>query len=120
MGIGTTELLLILVVALFVLGPEKMPVYAKKMGKTLNSLKSYAGKLSEDINENIIEPIEEVQKPLNKAMEPLTNISKDINKPMEDIKTSINDIGAPEKKAKFEEGSLEVETISVSEEYTSH
>jgi Tat protein translocase TatB subunit len=93
MGIGISELLLILVVALLVLGPEKMPVYAKKAGKALNDLKSYAGKLTEDINENIMEPIAEVQKPLKSMAEPLTNIAKDISKPMEDIRSSLLDIG---------------------------
>jgi Tat protein translocase TatB subunit len=93
MGIGISELLLIMIVALLVLGPEKMPVYAKKAGKALNSLKSYAGKLTEDINENIMEPIAEVQKPLRNMVEPLTNIAKDISKPIEDITSSIHDIG---------------------------
>lgn len=108
MGIGTSELLLILVVALLVLGPEKMPIYAKKAGKALNTLKSYAGKLTEDINENIIEPIEEAQKPLKSIAEPLTNIAKDIGKPMEDIKSSFDNIGKPTSKASIEDVSSEV------------
>ena len=35
MRIGMSELVVILVVALFVLGPDKLPVYAKKMGEAL-------------------------------------------------------------------------------------
>ncbi|WP_084301731.1 Sec-independent protein translocase protein TatB [Desulfonatronovibrio hydrogenovorans] len=34
-GIGTTEIIVILVVALLVLGPKKLPEIAKSLGKTL-------------------------------------------------------------------------------------
>lgn len=98
MRIGTSELVVIFIVALLVLGPEKVPKYAKKAGKFLSSIKVYADKLSEDINESIVEPLEEVQKPLKKAVEPLKDISNDISKPIKDIKKSVNDIGKPQKK----------------------
>lgn len=111
MKIGTGELLLILVVALLVLGPEKMPGYAKKIGKALNSLKGYVGEMSEAIKEDIVEPLEEVQKPLKKATEPLENISKNINKPMEEIKKSINDIGKTKEKVKVNETHTDKEII---------
>jgi len=108
MKIGTMELVVIFVVALLVLGPDKVPKYAKKAGKFLSSIKVYADKLTEDINESVIEPLEEVQKPLKKAIEPLKNISDDINKPIKDIKKSVSDIGKPKKK---EEIISEVEEI---------
>ncbi len=98
MRIGTSELVVIFIVALLVLGPDKVPKYAKKAGKMLSSIKVYADKLSEDINESIVEPLEEVQKPLKKAVEPLKDISNDISKPIKDIKKSVNDIGKPQKK----------------------
>jgi len=98
MKIGTGEFLLILVVALIVLGPEQMPVYAKKMGKALKSLEGYTRKLSEEINKEIVEPLEEVKKPLKMVTEPLTNLSKDINRPMEEIKKSIEDMDKPKAK----------------------
>lgn len=98
MRIGTSELVVIFIVALLVLGPDKVPKYAKKAGKFLSSIKVYADKLSEDINESIVEPLEEVQKPLRKAVEPLKDISNDISKPIKDIKQSVNDIGKPQKK----------------------
>ena len=44
MKLGTGELLLILVVALIALGPEKMPLYEQKLGKALKSYKKYTGK----------------------------------------------------------------------------
>lgn len=105
MRVSTSELLVIFVVALLVLGPEKMPKYAKKAGKLLSSVKVYADKLTEDINESIVEPLGEVQKPLKDAIEPLTNITKDIEK-------SVSDIGKPKKKE--EDVSPESENIEES------
>ncbi|MFZ7119335.1 MAG: twin-arginine translocase TatA/TatE family subunit [Eubacteriaceae bacterium] len=93
MRIGMLELLVILIVALLVLGPEKMPLYAQKTGKFLNTLKDYTGKLTKDIQENIVEPFEEVQKPIKEATEPLTNITDVMTKPVEEMKKSINSIG---------------------------
>lgn len=98
MRVGTSELVVIFIVALLVLGPEKVPKYAKQAGKFLSSIKVYADKLTEDINESVIEPLEEVKKPLKDAVEPLSNISEDINKPIKEIKKSVNDIGKAKQK----------------------
>lgn len=119
MKIGTGEFLLILIVSLIALGPEKMPVYAKKLGKALRTLKEYAGTLSEAIDKDIMEPLKEVKEPLKMATEPLTNISKGFNKPIDDIKKSIEDIDRPKpiNNIKTEENSSEIDTtVSISEE----
>ena len=64
MKIGLTELLVIFIVALVVLGPDKLPEYAKKLGEALNSFKKASNEATKDIRESIIEPLEEAQKPL--------------------------------------------------------
>ena len=115
MKIGTMELVVIFIVALLVLGPEKVPKYAKKAGKMMSSVKNYADKLSEEINESVVEPMEEIQKPLKKAVEPLNNISKDINKPIKDIKKSVSDIGKPKKKEEDITSGADVEEKNTTE-----
>lgn len=110
MRIGTSEIILILIVALLVLGPEKMPIYAKKVGKSLNSLKGYIGEFTNDINDNIIEPLEEAKKPLKDITDPLTNLSKTVQHPMDEITKSIKDIGKV--KSKTVEDTLSKEKIS--------
>lgn len=95
MRIGTSELLLILVIALLALGPEKMPYYTRKLGKAINTLKSYTGKFTEDIQENIVEPLEEMKKPIKEAIAPLENLTKEVTHPVEDIKRSIQNINKP-------------------------
>lgn len=50
-GIGFTELLLILIVALIVLGPEKLPDLAKALGRAYSEFK----RAGEELKKNIAE-----------------------------------------------------------------
>ncbi|HEX9078336.1 MAG TPA: TatA/E family twin arginine-targeting protein translocase [Desulfuromonadaceae bacterium] len=62
-GIGMPELIIILVIALIVIGPHKLPEIAKSLGKGLAEFK----KASEDFQRNIQE---EVRKAEDKEKEP--------------------------------------------------
>ena len=48
MKIGFWELIVIVIVAFVFIGPDQLPVYAKKIGKMLRELKKYTGAASED------------------------------------------------------------------------
>jgi sec-independent protein translocase protein TatB len=48
-GIGMQELLLILVIALIILGPKKLPDVAKSLGKALNEFKRATSDLKESL-----------------------------------------------------------------------
>ncbi len=93
MKIGFTEIMVILVVALLVLGPDKLPYYAKKLGEGLKEFRKVSSEATKDIRESVIEPLEEAQKPLKEAMEPLTELEKDVRKDVEGIKKSFTDLG---------------------------
>jgi sec-independent protein translocase protein TatB len=49
-GIGMQELLLILVIALIVLGPKKLPDVAKALGKAMNEFKRATSDLKESLD----------------------------------------------------------------------
>lgn len=49
-GIGTPELLVILVVALIVLGPKRLPEVARTLGKGLAELRKATGGLTEELS----------------------------------------------------------------------
>lgn len=49
-GIGMQELLLILVVALIVLGPKRLPEVAKSLGKAMNEFKRAASDIKESLD----------------------------------------------------------------------
>jgi len=48
-GIGMPELIIIMVVALIVIGPEKLPGMARSIGKGLSAFKKAADDVKEDI-----------------------------------------------------------------------
>lgn len=48
-GIGTNELLVILLLAAIVLGPERLARTAREIGKLVRNLKAYFGSLSDEL-----------------------------------------------------------------------
>ena len=51
-GIGMSEILLILVIALIVLGPQKLPEVAKALGKAVNEFKRALNEVKESLEED--------------------------------------------------------------------
>ena len=87
MKIGTLEIVVIVIVALFVIGPDNLPSYAKKFGEVLKSLRDATADLSKDVQENIVEPLNEAQRPLREALQPLQETVDDVHN---NIATAIN------------------------------
>jgi len=56
LGIGITELLLILIAALVFIGPDKLPEIARTLGKIFADFKRIADGLKKDITEPMREP----------------------------------------------------------------
>ena len=97
MKIGFWELIVIVIVAFVFIGPDQLPVYAKKIGKMLRELKKYTGAASEEIQKNVVEPLNEIQAPLKEAVAPLTDIKKDLDNSMRDVTKSFTGIGKTSK-----------------------
>jgi TatA/E family protein of Tat protein translocase len=66
LGIGPLELVLILVIALLVFGPDKLPEIGAKMGKGVRELRQLSREISAGVN-TITEPMEELRKPFDEA-----------------------------------------------------
>ena len=122
MKIGITEIIVICVIALVVLGPEKLPIYAKKLGASLKEVKKVTGDLSKDIRENIVEPLDEASAPLKEAIDDVTKSFKSIGKPAkkEEPKPEVIDAEVSEAGAETEVSAPaeETETPSLAETYT--
>jgi sec-independent protein translocase protein TatB len=97
MKIGFTELMIVFVVALFVVGPDKLPEYARKFGEALAQFKKASDAATRDIKESIVEPLEEAQRPLREAMEPLEELNSAVNGNVKDVQKSFNNIGKTKK-----------------------
>ena len=120
MKIGFWELVVIVVVAFVFIGPDQLPVYAQKLGKMLRELKKYTGAASEEIQKNVVEPLNEIQAPLKEAVAPLTDIKKDIDNSVKDVTKSFTGIGKTSKeeaaKAEQAEEGTELEEVEERED----
>ena len=66
LGIGPLELVLILVIALLVFGPDKLPEIGAKMGKGVRELRQLSREISAGVS-TITEPLDELRKPFDEA-----------------------------------------------------
>tara|TARA_B100000212_G_scaffold275075_1_gene214592 strand:- start:117 stop:368 length:252 start_codon:yes stop_codon:yes gene_type:complete len=55
-GVGLPEVTVILILALLIFGPKKLPELGKQLGKTLQSLKKASNEFQDEINKVVIEP----------------------------------------------------------------
>ena len=67
-GIGSTELLVIMLLAAIVLGPERLARVAREAGKFVRNLKAYFNSLSDELkNElDVLDELNEVKRELTK------------------------------------------------------
>lgn len=93
MKLSIAEIIVVLIVALVVLGPDKLPQYAQKLGIALKEFRKFSSDATKDIRESIIEPLEEAQQPIKEAMEPITEMTEEISGNMKGIKKSFDDLG---------------------------
>lgn len=93
MKIGPLELIVILVVALLVIGPDKLPAYAKKFGEGMKEFKKASSTITDEINEDVVEPIKEAKAPFEEAIAPIKETTDAIEGNLKSVTDSINEIG---------------------------
>ena len=105
-GIGFSELVLILVVALVIFGPDKLPEVGKTMGKTIKEFKAAVNKIDSEIKKEVNDVaqatgMDETLKDLKQAEQSLKDIDKnlkDISK-INPLKNEMDDLSQDLKKA---------------------
>ena len=95
MKIGFLELIVVFVVALLAIGPDKLPSYARKLGIALREFRKATADVTRDVRENVIEPLEEAQRPIREAIEPLTELDKEVRQDIRSIEKDFKNIGKP-------------------------
>ena len=119
MKIGVMELVVILVVALVVIGPDKLPEYARKLGAAMNEFRKASSEMTKEIKESVVEPLEEVQRPLKEALEPLDKLNSDVRKDINQVENDLRNIGKEKKeepaKSEPEEAGVVNETTETEE-----
>lgn len=79
MKLGFLECFVVFIVAFVLIGPDKLPAYIKKGVGLLKEFKSYSNKISEEVNDTLVEPLKESTKPI-------TDITDEIMEPLQDVK----------------------------------
>lgn len=97
MHIGITELILVFIVALFALGPDRLPSFAKKLGESVSQFKKYSEEATREIKESVVEPLEKAQEPLREAAKPFEDLDKTVKGSVKDLKDSFAGIGKEKK-----------------------
>ena len=103
MKIGAMELIVIFIVALLVIGPDKLPSYAKKFGNALREFKKASSGITQDIRESVVEPLEEAQRPLREAMEPLEDLKSEVETSIKGVEKDLKGVSKSKSKAKAED-----------------
>jgi len=76
-NIGITELLVILLLALLVVGPERLPEMGRTLAKTLRDLRKTYENLTKDLGPELMS-IQETTRELRESVESITSIPQDV------------------------------------------
>ena len=98
--IGFSELIVIAIVALVVIGPERLPKVARTAGHLLGRLRRYVNDVKADINREI--QLEELKKLQTSIQESARSLEQEVASEMQTIKLSIDQTS----KSAGEEGAL--------------
>ena len=93
MKIGIGELAIVFVVALFIIGPDKLPEAARKFGEILGQFKKASSEATKEIRKSVIDPLEEAQKPIREAMAPVQEITDQMEQNRKSIEKAFRSVG---------------------------
>ena len=85
-GVGLPEVTVILILALLIFGPKKLPELGKQLGKTLKSLKKASNEFQNEIAQVINEPEKE-----NLPKSPEKNFTKGLDQVSKEKETRKNE-----------------------------
>lgn len=87
--VGFTELMVIALVALIVIGPERLPRVARTAGHLLGRLQRYVSDVKADINREI--QLEDLKKLQQEVAEQARTMEASLNKHVQSVETSLNE-----------------------------
>ena len=76
-GLGLPEIIIIMVVALLVVGPSKLPDLARSLGKAFNEFRRMADEVKETFEEEVVKEDQEPKKPVESAEEGTSTEAKE-------------------------------------------
>ena len=76
-GVGLPEVTVILILALLIFGPKKLPELGKQLGKTLQSLKKASNEFQNELDKVVSEPEKDEMEKSNQPQNEQTISKKD-------------------------------------------
>lgn len=97
--VSFSELLVIAVVALLVIGPEKLPKVARTVGAFTGRMQRYMAQIKEEVNREMrFEELQKLQQEIKQSVESaVENTQGNIHQQMVEIKDAVNDVVKPKK-----------------------
>ena len=97
--VSFSELLVIAVVALLVIGPEKLPKVARTVGAFTGRMQRYMAQIKEEVNREMrFEELQKLQQEIKQSVESaVENTQGNINQQMVERKGTVNDAVKPKK-----------------------
>jgi sec-independent protein translocase protein TatB len=86
--VGLSELMVIAVVALVVIGPERLPKVARTAGLLLGRLQRYVSDVKSDINREI--QLDELKKMQREMTDQVTSLQASVTHEMREVESSVN------------------------------
>jgi sec-independent protein translocase protein TatB len=91
--VGLSELMVIAVVALVVIGPERLPKVARTAGLLLGRLQRYVSDVKSDINREI--QLDELKKMQREMTDQVTNLQASVTHEMREVESSVSKVIEP-------------------------
>ncbi|WP_163934713.1 Sec-independent protein translocase protein TatB [Paraferrimonas sp. SM1919] len=93
-GIGFMELLVIMIIGLVVLGPERLPHAVRSVASWIRAIKRMAGSVRDELEHEL--KIDKLHKDLKKAEElGLENLSPELQQSVEQLQQAAADVNRP-------------------------
>src|SRR6267378_6158807 len=99
LGMGPMELLLIVVLALIVFGPAKLPEIMGQVGKAINDFRRATSELSDEFNRTIQAELQETRSVIDEAKSAVSDVHANVA----DLHASVTGMPAPTRTAVPEE-----------------
>src|SRR5207245_1044588 len=96
LGMGPMEILLIVVLALIVFGPAKLPEIMGQVGKAINDFRRATSELSDEFNRTIQAELQETRSVIDEAKSAVSDVQANVA----DVRASVTGMPAPTRPAR--------------------
>ena len=93
--VSFSELMVIAIIALLVIGPEKLPKVARTVGAFTGRMQRYMSQIKEEVNREM--RFEELQKLQQEIKQSVGNAQENMHQQVTELKTSVTDVTKPKK-----------------------